>query len=91
MPTIKERPAYWFIEVQMETYRRPQPANPYEEPDEDEEPEIRVCDALLSIYDIQMVTDVYKDNRIAVMLTDSSIVSVIGSVEEFKEKLRAVK
>lgn len=88
---MKRDKPFWFIDVQMETYRRSPNANPFEEPDEDEEMEIRVCDALLSVYDIQMVTDVSKDYRIAVMLTDSSIVSVLGTVAEFKEKLRAIE
>ncbi len=82
---------FWFIAVQMETYRRPEKANPYEEDDEDDtDIEIRICDGLLSVYDIQMVTDVNKDDRIAVMLTDSSIVSVVGSLEDFREKLNAI-
>jgi len=79
-----------FIDVEMETYRRHPSANPFEEPDEDEEMEIRVCSALLSVDDIQMVTDASKTNRIIVMLTDSSVVSVVGTISEFKEKLRAL-
>ena len=87
---MKKDKAFWFLDVQMETYRRSESANPFEESD-DEELEIRLCDALLSVYDIQMVTDTSKDGRIAVMLTDSSIVSVVGTIQEFKDKLRGIE
>lgn len=74
----------------METYRRPVNANPFEEDEEidESELEVRICDGLLAVEDIQMATDVSKDNRIAVMFKDSSIVTVIGTIEEFEKKLK---
>lgn len=78
-----------FVRIQIETYRRPQPTNQWEDQeDNDDDVEVRVCDALLSVYDIQLVTDVNTEDRIAVMLTDGSLVSVVSTLEKFTELLK---